>query len=141
MRSSGRPRPWPRTCAAGRQTPEALTERALLPTTWISRGVPDPDLIIRPSGELRLSNFLLWQSAYAEFYFTDVLWPDFGPAVLDQALIDLSAASAQIWRRVNREKSYPRGLCGRAHHSGGAVRSAGPCHPGAHCRAVCHRHL
>ena len=46
------------------------------------------DEILRPSGELRLSNFLPWQSAYAEFYFTDVLWPDFGPAVLDQALID-----------------------------------------------------
>ena len=47
---------------------------------------PDPDLIIRPSGELRLSNFLTWQSAYAEFYFTDVLWPDFTPQVLDEAL-------------------------------------------------------
>jgi undecaprenyl diphosphate synthase len=43
-----------------------------------TRGVPDPDLIIRTSGEMRLSNFLLWQSAYAEFYFTDTLWPDFG---------------------------------------------------------------
>ena len=53
-----------------------------------SRAVPDPDLIIRPSGELRLSNFLPWQSAYAEFYFTDVLWPDFSPAVLDAALVD-----------------------------------------------------
>ena len=41
-------------------------------------GIPDPDLIIRTSGEMRLSNFLLWQSAYAEFYFTDALWPDFG---------------------------------------------------------------
>lgn len=41
-------------------------------------GIPDPDLIIRTSGEMRLSNFLLWQSAYAEFYFTDVHWPDFG---------------------------------------------------------------
>jgi undecaprenyl diphosphate synthase len=41
-------------------------------------GIPDPDLIIRTSGEMRLSNFLLWQSAYAEFYFTDILWPDFG---------------------------------------------------------------
>jgi len=48
--------------------------------------MPDPDLIIRPSGELRLSNFLTWQSAYAEFYFTDVLWPDFTPQVLDEAL-------------------------------------------------------
>ena len=53
-----------------------------------SRGLPDPDLVIRPSGELRLSNFLTWQSAYAELYFTDVLWPDFSPAVLDQALLD-----------------------------------------------------
>ena len=42
-----------------------------------SAGIPDPDLIIRPSGEQRISNFLLWQSAYAEYYFTDVLWPDF----------------------------------------------------------------
>ena len=42
-----------------------------------SAGIPDPDLIIRPSGEIRISNFLLWQSAYSEFYFTDVLWPDF----------------------------------------------------------------
>ena len=41
-------------------------------------GIPDPDLIIRTSGEMRLSNFLLWQAAYAEFYFTDILWPDFG---------------------------------------------------------------
>lgn len=53
-----------------------------------SNGVPDPDLIIRPSGEFRLSNFLLWQSAYAELYFTDVLWPDFSPAELDRAIID-----------------------------------------------------
>ena len=51
-----------------------------------SRGVPDPDLIIRPSGELRLSNFLLWESAYAEFYFTDVLWPDFSKAELLRAI-------------------------------------------------------
>ena len=51
-----------------------------------SRGVPDPDLVIRPSGELRLSNFLLWQSAYAEFYFTDVLWPDFTKEELHRAI-------------------------------------------------------
>ena len=51
-----------------------------------SAGVPDPDLIIRPSGELRISNFLLWQSAYAEYYFTDVLWPDFDAAELDRAI-------------------------------------------------------
>ena len=48
--------------------------------------IPDPDLVIRPSGETRISNFLLWQSAYAEFYFTDVLWPDFGEKELDRAI-------------------------------------------------------
>ncbi len=51
-----------------------------------SDGIPDPDLIIRPSGEIRTSNFLLWQSAYSEYYFTDVLWPDFNEAELDKAL-------------------------------------------------------
>ena len=51
-----------------------------------SKSVPDPDLVIRPSGELRLSNFLLWQSAYAEFYFTDVLWPDFSKEELLRAI-------------------------------------------------------
>ncbi len=46
----------------------------------------DPDLFIRSGGEMRISNFLLWQSAYTEFYFTPVLWPDFSPEVLDQAI-------------------------------------------------------
>lgn len=52
-----------------------------------SSGIPDPDLIIRPSGEMRLSNFLLWQSAYSEFYFTDIFWPDFDARELDRAII------------------------------------------------------
>ena len=52
------------------------------------QGKADPDLIIRPSGELRLSNFLLWQAAYAEFYFTDVLWPDFSNEELLRAIAD-----------------------------------------------------
>jgi len=51
-----------------------------------SAGIPDPDLLIRPGGEQRLSNFLLWQSAYTEFYFSDVLWPDFGPKDIDEAI-------------------------------------------------------
>ena len=51
-----------------------------------SSGVPDPDLLIRPGGEQRISNFLLWQCAYSEFYFTDVLWPDFTPEELDKAI-------------------------------------------------------
>ena len=49
-------------------------------------GCPDPDLIVRTGGDLRTSNFLLWQSAYAEYYFTDVLWPDFSPKDVDQAI-------------------------------------------------------
>ena len=53
-----------------------------------SAGIPDPELIIRPSGELRLSNFLLWQCAYSEFCFCDTLWPDFDRAALNRAIID-----------------------------------------------------
>ena len=53
-------------------------------------GQPDPDFIIRPSGEYRLSNYLIWQSAYAEYWFSDVLWPDFKPKHLDKALEDFS---------------------------------------------------
>lgn len=52
--------------------------------------IPDPDLVIRPSGEYRLSNFLMWQSAYSELYFTDVLWPDFTPDELDKAIESFS---------------------------------------------------
>ncbi|WP_321390452.1 undecaprenyl diphosphate synthase family protein [uncultured Desulfuromusa sp.] len=50
--------------------------------------IPEPDLLIRTSGEVRISNFLLWQTAYSEFYFTDVLWPDFNAAELRKALDD-----------------------------------------------------
>ena len=74
-----------RRCADGTADPEDLTE-AGFETYLFSKGVPDPDLIIRPSGEIRISNFLLWQSAYAEYYFTDVLWPDFGPEELEKAI-------------------------------------------------------
>jgi len=53
--------------------------------------IPDPDLIIRPSGEIRVSNFLLWQSAYSEYYFTDTLWPDFDERELDKAIVTYQA--------------------------------------------------
>ncbi|MCR5137497.1 MAG: isoprenyl transferase [Oscillospiraceae bacterium] len=65
--------------------PEKLTEEQFSQYLW-SSGIPEPDLLIRPGGEQRLSNFLLWQCAYAEFYFTDTLWPDFTPAELDRAI-------------------------------------------------------
>ncbi|MCL2368828.1 MAG: isoprenyl transferase [Oscillospiraceae bacterium] len=64
---------------------EPLTEENFSDYLY-SAGVPDPDLVIRPSGELRLSNFLLWQTAYSEFYFSDILWPDFGPTQIDRAI-------------------------------------------------------
>lgn len=54
----------------------------------VTAGIPDPDLLIRTSGELRISNYLLWQSAYTEFYFTDVLWPDFDGNEFSKALED-----------------------------------------------------
>ena len=72
-------------CAAGEKQPEDLTEAVFAAGLW-SAGVPDPDLVIRPSGEERLSNFLLWQSAYAEFYFTGVNWPDFSKEELRKAI-------------------------------------------------------
>ena len=53
-----------------------------------SAGIPDPELIIRPSGEIRLSNFMLWQCADSEFYFCDTLWPDFTRQDMDRAIID-----------------------------------------------------
>ena len=81
-------------CVAGSADPEALTEEQFGAYLY-SRGVPNPDLIIRPSGEQRLSNFLLWQAAYAEFYYTDILWPDFREA-------DLLAAIGAYQQRKRR---------------------------------------
>ena len=74
-------------CAEGRRKPEELTE-GLFSSYLDSAGIPDPELIIRPSGEMRTSNFLLWQSAYSEYVFMDVLWPDFGPEDLDKAIAE-----------------------------------------------------
>ena len=73
--------------AAGKRDPEELTEE-LLSSYLYSASVPDPELIIRPSGEKRTSNFLLWQSAYSEYVFMNVLWPDFTPEHLDEAIAE-----------------------------------------------------
>ncbi len=85
--------------AAGRLAPDEVTEE------WVAehlttRGVPDPDLVIRTSGEQRISNFLLWQLAYAEIYFCPVLWPDFGTA-------DLLSAVLEFQRRERRFGGLP----------------------------------
>ncbi len=87
-------RAFARDVAEGKCTAEDLTEEKLSGYLY-SADVPDPELIIRPSGEMRTSNFLLWQSAYSEFVFMNVMWPDFGPD-------DLDAAIAEYHRRNRR---------------------------------------
>ena len=74
-----------RMAEQGKLEPDSIDE-SLFESYLYTSGIPDPDLLIRPSGELRLSNFLLWQLAYTEFVFQDVLWPDFTTAHLDQAI-------------------------------------------------------
>ena len=68
---------------------EEITESAVSDALYTA-GQPDPDLIIRPGGEYRLSNFLIWQAAYAEYWFTDVLWPDFSSRDIDAAVEEFS---------------------------------------------------
>ena len=80
--------------ASGKRKVEELTEE-IFATYLDSAGIPDPELVIRPSGEKRTSNFLPWQTVYSEFVFMNVLWPDFGPA-------DLDAAIEEYYRRNRR---------------------------------------
>lgn len=81
-------------CASGQVDPASITERDVAGSLYTA-GIPDPDLLIRTSGEMRLSNFLLWQCAYSEFYVTDVLWPDF-------TRYDLLDAVAEYQSRTRR---------------------------------------
>lgn len=83
-----------RQCVQGQLQPEQIDEQALEAQMYC-RNAPPPDLLIRPGGELRLSNFLLWECAYSEFYFTDTLWPDF-----DEQQIHLAIEAYQ--RRTRR---------------------------------------
>lgn len=83
-----------REAVAGQLDPDSIDEAAVARTLYLP-DVPDPDLIIRTSGEIRLSNFLLWQCAYSEFIFTPVLWPDFSEA-------DFDAAIEEYGRRTRR---------------------------------------
>ena len=76
-----------RSAKSGEIDPEQINEDAFASALSTS-GMPDPELLIRTSGETRISNFLLWQIAYAELYFTPTLWPDFRKEHLYQAIID-----------------------------------------------------
>lgn len=71
------------------RNPDSITEKDIENELYTA-GYPDPDIIIRPSGEKRLSNFLLWQCAYSEFVFMDILWPDFTPDDLDEAIAEFA---------------------------------------------------
>lgn len=75
--------------------PDEIDE-ALISANLDTAGIPDPDLIIRPSGEIRISNFLLWESAYAEYYFTPVLWPDFDREELYRAIVSYQSRSRRF---------------------------------------------
>lgn len=82
-------------CEAGNITSDEVTEE-VFESYLDTHGIPDPDLLIRTSGELRLSNYLLWQLAYTEFYFTDVPWPDFTKEELEKAIMQYN----------NRDRRY-----------------------------------
>lgn len=83
--------------------PEQITEDAISQRLYTC-GMPDPDLIVRTAGEFRLSNFLIWQAAYAEYYSSPVFWPDFGPKELQEAI-------AAYGRRERRFGSLPTAAC------------------------------
>ena len=69
--------------------------------------VPDPDLLIRTGGEMRLSNFLLWQAAYSELFFSDKLWPDFDEAALDEAIADYSSRQRRFGKTSEQILAAP----------------------------------
>ena len=94
-----------RKAAEGVLDPETITEQTVEQSLYTA-GCPDPDLIIRTSGEQRLSNFLLWQAAYAEFYFTPVLWPDFTEEDFARALDEYAARERRFGgvKNSNEEK-------------------------------------
>lgn len=83
--------------AAGRLTPAEITPERMGHFVQMA-DLPPVDLLIRTGGEMRISNFLLWQTAYAEFYFTEALWPDFDPAELDRALADYAGRQRRFGR-------------------------------------------
>lgn len=84
--------------AAGRIAPDAIDD-AVIEARLDTAGLPPPDVVLRTSGEMRLSNFLLWQSAYAEFVVTDVLWPDFNRAALVDAVAEFATRERRFGGR------------------------------------------
>ena len=81
---------WAQDCLAKGMPPDMNAAEEFLPDYLQTAGMPDPDILVRTSGEQRISNFLLWQCAYAEYVFLPVLWPDFGKSDLEQAIAEFS---------------------------------------------------
>lgn len=95
-----------RAACAGKIDPETIDESTVSDALYLP-DVPDPDLIIRTSGEIRLSNFLLWQAAYSEFIFLDTLWPDFTEADFNAALAEFAKRSRRFGRITPTSSSQP----------------------------------
>ena len=96
--------------AALAQQGKPITESSLNAAMALSH-VPDPDLLIRTGGEQRISNFLLWQSAYTELYFTDTLWPDFDEASLDAALLDYAGRERRFGKTSAQLQNKDKAPC------------------------------
>lgn len=88
---------------AGELRPEEIDE-AMIGQHLYTAGQPDPDLVIRTAGEMRLSNFLLWQTSYSEFWVTDLMWPDFGREQLEQAIHDYSHRERRFGAVLQRSR-------------------------------------
>ncbi len=88
-------------CKNGELDSQDISE-SLISDCLYTAGMPDPDLFIRPGGEYRISNYMIWQSAYAEMYFTDVLWPDFSDKVIDEAIRSYSARDRRFGGRNSK---------------------------------------
>ena len=86
-----------RRLAGSGVAPDSIDEAAISAALYTA-GLPDPDLVIRTGGEQRLSNFLVWQAAYAELYTSEILWPDFGPEAFDAALLEYARRTRRFGR-------------------------------------------
>ena len=90
-----------KACVDGDMSIDDITEQTVSEHLYTA-GMPDPDLLIRPGGEYRLSNYLIWQTAYAEFWFTDVLWPDFTSETIDEAVRSFSSRDRRFGGRNSK---------------------------------------
>ena len=92
-----------RDCVEGHADPDSIDETSFAQRLMLADS-PPPDLFIRTGGEMRISNFLLWQCAYSEFYFSPVLWPDFTPQCLDEALADFASRERRFGRTAEQAR-------------------------------------